>query len=74
MSLEDTLGLDKKLVMKYKQVFISLKTSFKIPLKIIYLVKKGRKPILVEWEWTKKFLTMNRMEKHITKKHSIREY
>ena len=42
-SLENILGLDKKLAMKFKQVFLLLKTSFKLPLKITYLVRKERK-------------------------------
>ena len=54
MSSENILGLDNKLVMKSKQVFLSLNTSFKLPLKIIYLVKKEKKHNLVEWGWTKK--------------------
>ena len=32
------IGLDKILVMKLKQVFILLKMSFKIPLKLLYHV------------------------------------
>ena len=40
MSLEEILELDKKLVMKYKQVFILLNMRFKIPFKIIYAVWK----------------------------------
>ena len=43
MSLENILGLDKNLVMKFKQAFILYKMSFKLPLKIIYLVRKERK-------------------------------
>ena len=43
MSLENILGLEKKLVLKYKQEFLLLNMRFKLPLKIIYLVKKERK-------------------------------
>ena len=43
MSLEDILGLDNMLVVEFKQVFILLKMSFKIPLKLIYPVKKQKK-------------------------------
>ena len=43
MSLENILGLDKKLGMKFKQVFILLKMGFKLTLKIIYLVRKEMK-------------------------------
>ena len=43
MSLEKILGLDNKLVIKYKQAFTLLNMSFKIPLKIIYPVKKEGK-------------------------------
>ena len=46
-------GLEKKLVMKYKQVFPLLNMSFKLPFKIIYIVKNRGKIIVVEWEWTK---------------------
>ena len=46
--LRNILGLDKKLVMKFKQVFLLLNVSFKLPLKIIYLVRKNGKIILVE--------------------------
>ena len=53
--------------MRFKQVFILLNMRFKLPLKIIYLVRKERKIVLVEWVWTKKLLTMNPMEKQITK-------
>ena len=52
MCLENILGLEKKLVMEYKQVFLVLKMSFKITLKIIYLVKKGE-IVLVGQGWTK---------------------
>ena len=40
MSLENILGLDKKLGMKFKQLFILLKMGFKLTLKIIYLVRE----------------------------------
>ena len=46
--------------------------SFKIPLKLIYLVKK-RKTVKVEYGWIEKKLTMNPMEKHITEKNTISE-
>ena len=49
MSLENSLGLDNKLVIKYKQVFTLLNMSFKLPLKIIYPVKNKLRIILVEW-------------------------
>ena len=42
MSLENVLGLDKKVVMEFKQVVLSLKTSLKIPLQIINFVRKDR--------------------------------
>ena len=75
MSLEKILGLDKKLVMKFKQLFILLKMSFKIPLQIIYLVRKERKIILVEWGWTKKIDHYESYGKTDHKnEHNIREY
>ena len=42
MSLENILRLDKELAIKYKQLFLLLNISFKLPLKIIYLVKKRK--------------------------------
>ena len=53
MSFENILGLDEMLLMKFKQVFLLLKMIYKLPLKLIYLVKKQRKIILVKWGWTK---------------------
>ena len=75
MSLENILGLDNKLVMKFKQVFILLKMSFKILLKIIYVVKRNQNIILVEWGWTK---TIAHYESYENTDHNneqnIREY
>ena len=67
MSLESILGLDKKLVMKYKKVFLLLKMSFKIPLKIIYIIKNKGKSCWLNEGGLKKLLTMNPMEKQIKK-------
>ena len=52
MSLDNILGLDKKLVMTFKQVYILLKMSFKL---LLSLENKQKKIILVEWGWNKKF-------------------
>ena len=43
MSLENTLGLDKKLVIKFKQLFMLLNMSFTLPLKIICPVRNQGK-------------------------------
>ena len=64
MSLENSLALDKMLVVKFKQVFLILKMSFKLPLKLIYLVKKQRKKLF----WLnrcvlEKLLAMTHMKK-----------
>ena len=59
---------DNKLVIKFKQVFLLLKTSFKLLLKLIYLVRKKRN--IIFWfngDELKKLLTMNPMEKQIIK-------
>ena len=62
MCLEVNLGLDKKLMMEYKQLFLILKTSFKIPLKIIYWVyEKEKKLIWLHGDGLKILLTMNPM-------------
>ena len=67
MSLENILGLDKGLVIKFKQVFLLLNMSFKLPFKIIYPVKKERKIIFFEWGWTKTITHYEFYGKQITK-------
>ena len=65
MCLEVDLMLDKKLMMEYKQVFLILKKSFKIPLKIIYGVKgKREKSFWLHGDGLKELRTMNPMENH----------
>ena len=73
MSLENILGLDKILVKKFKQLFLLLNMSFKLPLKIIYLVKKERKTFWLNEDGPKQMLTMNCMEKQITRMYSTSE-
>ena len=41
-----------------KTSFFLVKMSFKLPLKLIYLVKKKRKIIFVEWGWNKKICSL----------------
>ena len=75
MSLENILGLDEKLVMKFKQLFLLLKMSLKPPLKLINLVKSKDKIILFEWGWTKKIAHYESYGKIDHKKEQkIREY
>ena len=45
MSLGDNFGLDKMLVMKFKQLFL-LKMSFKLPFKILISLKRNNKILL----------------------------
>ena len=45
--LEVILWLKKKLMMKYKKVFLILKKSFKVPLKKMYRKEEKGKIILV---------------------------
>ena len=73
MSLEKILALDKKLVMKYKQVFILLNMSFKLPLKIIYPARKERIFFNFNGDGLKRLLTMNPTEKQITKMNRTSE-
>ena len=42
MYLEETLGLDKMLVIKFKQELLLLKMSFRISLKMLYLFLNER--------------------------------
>ena len=68
MSSENTLGLEKKLGMKYKQVLLLLRIGFKLQLEIIYLVRKERKNIFwLNGDGLKQLLTMNPIEKQMTK-------
>ena len=54
MSLENILGLDNKLVMKF-----NIENNISC--------EKINDFFLVEWGWTKKLLTMNPMERQIEK-------
>ena len=75
MSLEEILGLNKNLLMKFKHIFILLRMSFNLPLKLIYLLKNKIKIILVEWGWTKQMDDYEFYGKTDNKKeHEIREY
>ena len=75
MHLEEILGLDNKLVMKFKQVFILLKMNFKLTLKIIYLARKERKKYIFEWGWTENISHYESYVKTDHKnEHNIREY
>ena len=72
MSLENILGLYKKIVMKFKKIFLLLNMGCKLPLKIIYLAQKktfwfngsGLKNCLLRILW--KQISQN--------EHNIREY
>ena len=44
--------LDKKLVMRYKQVFLFIKEELQTSIENNISCKKERKVILVEWGWT----------------------
>ena len=58
-----------------KTSFFLVNMSFKLPLKLIYLVKKKRKIIFVEWGWNKKFAHYESYGKIYHKKeHNIRKY
>ena len=62
MSLGNNLGLNKTLVMTFKQLFLLLDTSFKILLKRLHLVKKNERQFWLNSDGLK-ILTMNPMEK-----------
>ena len=49
------ISVRQELVMKYKQVFLLLKMSFKPPLKIIYLVKNRGKSFWLDGDKQKTF-------------------
>ena len=75
MSLENILRLDKKLMIKYKQVFLILKTSFKFPLKILYLVKEDRNNNLGCMVMDSKIAPQESYGKtHRKNEHNITEY
>ena len=58
-----------------KTSFFLVNMSFKLPLKLIYLVKNKRKIIFVEWGWNKKFAHYESYGKIYHKKeHNIRKY
>ena len=61
--LEVKLWLEKKLMMKFKEVFLLLKTSFKVPLKKCTGRKKKVKSYWLHADRLKLLLTMNLMEK-----------
>ena len=64
MCLEVKLWLENKLMMKYKELFLILKTSFNFPLK--KTVREGRTNEKLYWlhaDGLKLLLTMNPMEK-----------
>ena len=71
MSLEKILRLDKKLGVKFKQVFLLLNMSFEFPFEIIYLVIKKGKSFWLNGDGRKNLLTMNPMEEQITKMNII---
>ena len=63
------------LIMIYKQLFLLLNMSSKLPLKIIYFLIKEMKNIFVEWVWTKKITHYEPYGKTDDKnEHNIREY
>ena len=76
MCLEVKLWLEKRLIFKNKEVFLILKMSFKIPLKIMYWKGRKGKIILVAWWWTeeiayyesygKTLKTMNKTSENMT--------
>ena len=53
--------LEKLLVIKPKNVLLSLHIIFKLPLKLIYLVKNQKKKHFSRMGMKKQFLTMNTM-------------
>ena len=61
--LEVKLWLEKKFMMKYKEVFLILKTSFKFPLKKMYGKGGGKeKSFWLHADGLKLLLTMNTMK------------
>ena len=61
--LEVKLWLEKKLMMKYKEVFLILKTIFKVPLKKMYWKEEKGKSYWLHADRLKLLLTMNPMGK-----------
>ena len=57
------------------QISISfIKCELQTPIENNISCKKKWKIFLIEWEWTKKLLTMNPMGKNHKNEHIIREY
>ena len=64
MCLEVKLWLEKKFMIKYKEVFLILKMSFKFPFKNVLEGRKKEKSFLLHGDGLNQLLTMNPMGKH----------